>query len=825
VFVGIATFVTSVTAFAATNPGWVPIRSDEVVEQTLSVATEHRLSVCVDQRDLDLTLSLESGSLRHRIDATVFGRECIHALSQDQAEWRLRIEATDKRYGRGSYRIASITRRTIQPTDHQRMAAQALLNSARALDDAGTAQSKEKALDAYSEAAAAAVSAADRRREGESRSNRGALLHSMGRYNEALEEYRVAGRIWSELPDSLQGFVTALDRERIMSQLGRHHSVERLLKNLATWRLFRDQRGIGSAYRGLARMEIARRRHRAAEHYVALAYSSCELVQDLDCQARVLEVRVNLAQITGRATPEEFLQRRLQIAKDLNDARGYAAALGALADFQYDSGRFEESRLNFEEVRRLRMEQGDEPSVAGAEARIGACHRRMGDTGRAFEWALAAFRRIEQLHSSLSGGLLRSEVRWGWIVEAYLDALVAAAQAEEPAACKYASLADEARNTYLSTNSTVSVAIQSVLEPGDIALLFAHTGESAHAWKITREGCSVHLLGDPSLVRLLGRWRDALTNGALANAFNRDMSDRLLSPLLLDSSGGRVIVSATGGFAKVSFSALLDPSSDYRLMLGETREVVYIPSLSYLAQSRSQWSSRNSGVTRIAAFGDPAYGAGRVGDSSSEPALVSTTRDAFGSASLPRLPFSRREVGYVVAESGGRAKPFMGYQANRSYFQGDRLASFDGLHVAAHGLMNPQEPEKSGLVLSLFSEDGKRIPGYLSLPDILAEQRPFRLVVLSGCQTGAGKPLLADPSLSLASAFLRAGSRTVVSSLWKVDDEATSETMKFFYRAYMRDNLSPGAALAYAQREIRKVPKWRSPYYWAGFVVIGDWLR
>jgi len=77
--------------------------------------------------------------------------------------------------------------------------------------------------------------------------------------------------------------------------------------------------------------------------------------------------------------------------------------------------------------------------------------------------------------------------------------------------------------------------------------------------------------------------------------------------------------------------------------------------------------------------------------------------------------------------------------------------------------------------------------------------------------------------VGLSRAFMYAGAPRVVASLWQVDDFATAELMKRFYRGVLVDRLRPAAALAAAQREMRRHARWRSPYYWAGFTVIGDW--
>src|ERR1035438_9645631 len=97
------------------------------------------------------------------------------------------------------------------------------------------------------------------------------------------------------------------------------------------------------------------------------------------------------------------------------------------------------------------------------------------------------------------------------------------------------------------------------------------------------------------------------------------------------------------------------------------------------------------------------------------------------------------------------------------------------------------------------------------------------LVTLSACETAIGKEALGERMLGLSHAFLYAGAQRVVASLWKVEDSATAKLMEYFYRGLYKRRLTPPAALAAAQIEIRRDPRWRQPYYWASFVIEGEW--
>lgn len=96
-------------------------------------------------------------------------------------------------------------------------------------------------------------------------------------------------------------------------------------------------------------------------------------------------------------------------------------------------------------------------------------------------------------------------------------------------------------------------------------------------------------------------------------------------------------------------------------------------------------------------------------------------------------------------------------------------------------------------------------------------------MVLSACQTALGKEVGEEGLIGLTRGFMYAGAPRVVASLWKVDDEATAELMKKFYEGMLRDQETPAQALRGAQQWMRTQKQWQAPYYWAGFVLQGEW--
>ena len=138
-------------------------------------------------------------------------------------------------------------------------------------------------------------------------------------------------------------------------------------------------------------------------------------------------------------------------------------------------------------------------------------------------------------------------------------------------------------------------------------------------------------------------------------------------------------------------------------------------------------------------------------------------------------------------------------------------------------LFLPENPSLSGLVFSLVDRQGKPVRGFLRLQDIYNLDLPAELVVLSACQTALGKELKGEGIVGLTRGFMYAGSRRVVSSLWKVDDFATAELMKRFYGGMLSGGHPAAAALREAKLSLLRQRTWSSPYFWAAFIVQGEW--
>ncbi len=178
------------------------------------------------------------------------------------------------------------------------------------------------------------------------------------------------------------------------------------------------------------------------------------------------------------------------------------------------------------------------------------------------------------------------------------------------------------------------------------------------------------------------------------------------------------------------------------------------------------------------------------------------------------LPYARTEA-EALAELFG-VKALLGNAVTRDAFQ-QTIIDADIVHFAGHGFFNPRQAMESGL----------RLTG----TDVLTTREVFnlrglhaQLVALSGCETGVNENRPGDELIGLTRAFLYAGTPSVLVSLWRVADTSTAFLMKQFY-TYLRTNpaMFKVDALRQAILDTKNQSHWASFYYWAPFVLIGDW--
>jgi CHAT domain-containing protein/predicted DNA-binding protein YlxM (UPF0122 family) len=287
-------------------------------------------------------------------------------------------------------------------------------------------------------------------------------------------------------------------------------------------------------------------------------------------------------------------------------------------------------------------------------------------------------------------------------------------------------------------------------------------------------------------------------------------------------------------------SAIRNPQSAIRNPLIVAHEIVILPSVSVIATHRRELAGRPIAPKLLAVVADPVFHLederfGRTGKrpatATQEPQPASRSiehlsEETFGDLArkLPRLPFTRQEADRILALAPAEATfKATGFKASRDTALDPELGRYRYLHFATHGLLDSERPGLSALALSMVDEAGASQDGFLRANDIYNLKLPAELVVLSGCQTGLGKAVKGEGLVGLTRGFMYSGAARVVVSLWNVNDQATSELMARFYRKMLKENQRPAAALRSAQVGMWRQTPWRAPYYWATFVLQGEW--
>ncbi len=307
---------------------------------------------------------------------------------------------------------------------------------------------------------------------------------------------------------------------------------------------------------------------------------------------------------------------------------------------------------------------------------------------------------------------------------------------------------------------------------------------------------------------------------------------KLILPDNLELGNKRILIVSDGALHYVPFSALSNSEkiNSNQGYLIDQHELISIPSASVLAVIRQELAHRKSAPNPLAVFADPVFSNNDdrlkfLGFEKSPPLAIDLMKSARESGVVfNRLPFTQTEAQKIVALLPGKSSlQQIGFQANRNNVFNSQLKQYRLIHFASHGLLNSQNPQLSGLVLSLFDSKGHSVNGFLRLSEIFNLRLPADLIVLSACQTGLGKIIKGEGMIGLTRGFMYAGSPRVVVSLWSVDDQATSVLMSKFYQAILQNRLTPSAALRQAQIATKSDPNFSSPYYWAAFTLQGEW--
>lgn len=363
--------------------------------------------------------------------------------------------------------------------------------------------------------------------------------------------------------------------------------------------------------------------------------------------------------------------------------------------------------------------------------------------------------------------------------------------------------------------------------------------KASYVWAITRNGVKVFELPKADVITAavrgvyenVSKEPDAVSNVHLSKAA-AELAEMILRPVADQLTASRVIIVADGALNYIPFQLLPNPRADNEPLVAKY-EVINAPSASTLGQLRQEKQQRQHATKILAAFGDPVFASNyaqfKEPNAGNVLAVTNTvTRDIeveadkFDPNSIQPLLFTKHELANLTEIAGPKSLVATGFTASRQMLDSLDLSQYSILHFATHGVLDPKTPERSGFFLSMVDATGHSQNGFITMQDVYRLRAPVDLVVLSACRTGLGKDVRGEGLIGLTRGFMYAGASSVVASLWKVDDEATAELMKHFYANMLQKGMRPAEALRAAQNTLRENPQWKSPHFWAGFILQGE---
>jgi len=700
---------------------------------------------------------------------------------------------------------------------------------ARVLNNMGNVEHQlgrdRRALELHLEALTLSRKGGGKENEARSLNTIGQTYYALGEYTKALEYITQSLEIRRTTGD-LAGQGASLDSEgRTRHRLGEHDKALAAFREALTIRRnIHEQIGEMDTLRNLAALERDRGHLAVARGHIAAALDLEETMREritspalrtsfVATQRDKYELFVDVLQAEHAADPSAGHDAK---ALHVNERARARVLLDSVLDAHVDLREGIDAAL-LERERVLQKQLNDSSAqlsrlLAGKSTtqQTEAAARRIDDLTRDYQQLQAEIRRQSPRYAAVMQPqpLEAAEIQRGVLDN---DTVLLEIGLGEERSWLWAVTPQTISSVELPPRSTIDAAARSLYEQfvarqkhsGDSATEYAGRVASADA-QLARESANVsQMLFGGIADRLNGDWR-----------------------------GKRLLIVAEGTLEYLPFAALPAPAPTMRRApLITEHEIVTIPSATILGVLRREIVARLPARKAIAILADPVFESTdpRVrskqpgGGLSAVPAPV-VPRSPRVRGGLVRLPFSRGEADAIaVLAPPGDVYKATDFKASREAATNGTLADYRLVHFATHGVVDAERPALSGLVLSLVDEQGAPQNGYLRLHDIYNMRLNADLVVLSGCDTALGKDIKGEGLIGLTRAFMYAGAPRIVASLWQVSDLATAELMKKFYAGMMQRQLPPAAALRAAQLAMAGDARWSAPYYWAGFVMQGDW--
>ena len=664
----------------------------------------------------------------------------------------------------------------------------------------------------------------------------------LGRPQEALDFYDRALKVASTVPELQFPVMTYVGRSDALIRMGRVEEADQILDQAGKVAERLEARGYQAQL--LMQRALIADKQQQPDRALSLLSEAMELAHAAGGNRIVAEVALNAARIQRErnelATAEQTLRDGIQVARSMEERLLLPKLLAQLADLRSSQGKLDEAVGLLEEASEIlegfftttsspwvqsRLISGMD-DVFVARIRLEATSK---DVGRMFSVVEEARGRslLELLvNRPLSSQQKPQELRAGERQIAALQRQLLMTNdrsarlrlldqiftAEEQLAPISTTLFDRTRRT--GPRKIVPLRdLQRALAQNEVFLEYALLEPASYAIVATRTATRLQRLPGRSALR--GEVETLLKKVRAGENVDTDaahLADSLIGSIPELKTHRRVVVSPDGELHQVPFELLT--SADHRRLL-ESNVVSYAPSGSVFQILRSR------GISAPNARRALAVSAAAVATSGTVPGAKATTRNVFDLdpmqlRPLPSADDEARSIGTIFGDKNTTV--LLGDAATESEVKRQPLQEFQVLHFAAHGLPSTKFPARAALLLRPGGTDD----GVLEAREILMLRLGAELVTLSSCDTGSGSVHGQEGAASLVRPFIAAGARSVVASLWAVDDTFSLAMMREFYR-----RLAAGSDVAEALRDAKlhmltSFGPQAAPKLWSGVLVYGD---
>jgi CHAT domain-containing protein/tetratricopeptide (TPR) repeat protein len=366
--------------------------------------------------------------------------------------------------------------------------------------------------------------------------------------------------------------------------------------------------------------------------------------------------------------------------------------------------------------------------------------------------------------------------------------------------------------------TTTLAQIQQQLDPDTLMLQYSLGETESYLWVIGQTTLKTYILPKRAdIEKTIAIFRKELNAQLTAPNSAITLSQQLIAPAAPQLGNKRLVIIPDGLLHTIPFAALNTPNSTTYKPLLTQHEITNLPSASTISILRTTVATKPRGPKTLAILADPIFTkdddrmTGKTLQASNNMELDeqrARDRAARSLEDIHRLPATATEAkGILALVPNQDSTSAFGFDASYDWITSPKISQY------RYAL--------SSIILSSFDAQGNDRRAFLRFPELFNLNLPTELVILSACETGLGNNVPGEGLVGMTRGLMYAGALRVGVSLWKVDDQATSDLMQDFYKNLWQSKQSHASSLRAAQLKMWNQGK--APYYWAAFTLQGEW--